>query len=388
MALLGLLACREPYQPDIEGFEELLVIEGRITDDTAGSRVRLSWSYGFEEGRAEPVAGASVRFEAADGSSYELPEEEPGLYRSQPADFMPVAGQSYRLLVNPPWGGAYASSFERLKVAPPIESVGYTFDTRLGADRGEVLEGLQMEISTGDPSGNTRFYQWTYDETYEFFVPYPIFERWDWSLIPPQGVAIPREEETRRCWRFAESAGILLASTRQLQADVIRRLPLYFLDAASGKVYWDYSVRVKQYALSEAEYAYLETMKQNTETTGSLFDPIPAEVRGNIQDLNNPDRPVIGYFGASTVSEYRLFIDRTAFPDSVRRRRPFSNCVPDTVALNIDDLRSTGMPGSGQVWYDTLYVDGIFPAGFLLVSPSCGDCKLTGSPDRPPYWPN
>ena len=386
-SLLLLLTCRDPFVPDIEGYESLMVIEGRVTNDTAGSWVRLSRSYGFEQSAAQAVSGATVRFDQESGDSYLLTEVAPGRYQTDPAAWMPVAGEAYRLRVDTREGESFVSTYEPLKVSPPITSVETRFTERMGSAAGSVLEGLQLSLNTGDPSGNTRFYQWTYDETYDFYVPFPIFERWEWEPFP-RGVPIARDEETHHCWRYLESEEILIGTTRQLQADLVRDFPLYFLDAASGKVHWGYSVRVKQYALSEAEFAYLEAMKQNTETTGSLFDPIPTEVRGNIQDINAPERPVIGYFGASTVSEYRLFIDRTAFPDSVARRRPFNRCVPDTIELDTMELKVTGMPNESLIWYDTLYINGIFPAGFLLISPHCGDCKETGSPDRPPYWPN
>jgi len=387
IGLLMTLACRDPYRPEIEGFESLMVIEGRVTDDTAGSQVRLSRSYGFEQSSAQAVQGATVRFDAESGESYLLTEVAPGLYQTDPDSWMPAPGAAYRLRVDTREGEAFASSYERLKVAPSISALDKAFTERNGQALGQIDQGMQIKLSTSDPTGETRFYQWAYDETYEFFVPYPIFERWEWEPTP-RGVPIPWEEETYHCYRSLVSEEILIGTTRQLEEDVIRDFPLLFVDAQSGKVYWDYSLRVKQYALSEEEFAYLEAMKANTETTGSLFDPIPTEIRGNIMDLNDPERPVIGYFGASTVSEQRIFLHPNEWPTTVRRQRPLSRCEPDTIELDLFELQITGMPNESYIWYDTLYVEGIFPAGFLLVRPHCGDCKVTGFPERPPYWPN
>jgi hypothetical protein len=49
-------------------------------------------------------------------------------------------------------------------------------------------------------------------------------------------------------------------------------------------------------------------MNDQLTRTGSIFDPLPAPVEGNIFLKSNPNKLALGYFGASAVSRKRLVI--------------------------------------------------------------------------------
>ncbi len=53
------------------------------------------------------------------------------------------------------------------------------------------------------------------------------------------------------------------------------------------------------------------------ENAGTLFDPTPTAIPGNIYCIDNPEEPVLGYFEASGVSTRRVFINRDLMPSDV-----------------------------------------------------------------------
>lgn len=384
-------ACREPFEPEITSFESLLVVEGRMTTDTAGSTILLSRSYGFDGDTLIPVTGATVSFVRDNGDVYQLSESEDGIYRSDPNAFMPQPGQSYQLSVRTTEGAEYASDFQTVKGTPVIESMDPIFSYTLNAN-GSSVGGAQFQLNTSDPGGEAVYYAWDYHETWEFFVPFLKRSYWEWEPEPVVKF-LPFDEEVFRCWRESFSTEILVGTSQGLEEDKLVNYPIHFVDVTSEKVNWGYSLLVNQYAISEAEYTFLNTLRQNTETTGSIFDPIPAEVSGNIRNLADPLEPVIGYFGASEVSSKRVYINREFFPDSIRTSRPLSFCELDTIfftpgqpevglaALRFETERL------GRTYLDTAY-DVLTPVGFKLTRDICADCKLTGSPIKPSYWPN
>ena len=68
-----------------------------------------------------------------------------------------------------------------------------------------------------------------------------------------------------------------------------------------------YSINVKQYALSHEAYLFFEKIKKNTEQLGSIFDPQPSELQGNIHCITNPAETVVGYVDISEEKVQRNF---------------------------------------------------------------------------------
>ena len=47
---------------------------------------------------------------------------------------------------------------------------------------------------------------------------------------------------------------------------------------------------------------------------GTIFEPQPAFIKGNIKSIYDPEEPVFGYFGASAITKASIFIPRSAIP--------------------------------------------------------------------------
>jgi len=65
---------------------------------------------------------------------------------------------------------------------------------------------------------------------------------------------------------------------------------------------------IRQYSLSSQAYDFWQTAQMQREETGSIFDPVPSNISGNIFNVNDPDELVLGYYSASAVQEMRFDI--------------------------------------------------------------------------------
>jgi len=154
-----------------------------------------------------------------------------------------------------------------------------------------------------------------------------------------------------------------------------------------------YSLLVKQYALTSEAYNYYTQLKQNTEQLGTIFDPQPSELTGNIHSLSDKNEPVIGYVTAGIVGEKRIFIDSSELPGWTAET-PYGGCTLDSLKYH---RLGPGTPGVEYFdVHDLIYtgyrtpideiLGGYAAGGFMATTPACGDCTLRGTNKQPKFW--
>ena len=78
IVLVSLISCVEEFQPQLNESDELLVVDGKITNLEGPYTIKLSRSSGLDIHAIEPVAGASVVIIEENGPTVSLTEIEPG----------------------------------------------------------------------------------------------------------------------------------------------------------------------------------------------------------------------------------------------------------------------------------------------------------------------
>lgn len=368
LALAALLdACIETFYPDIDGQESILVVDGMVTDAKGPSLVRLSRTFSYDDHSHPPEKGAMVIILDGNGMPHYLEEREAGSYYTDTASFRAGAGGHYQLQIILADGNTYQSDYVTLKKAPPVESFNVRYEQVETRDRGEVIHGLQFYLNTYDPENETRYYRWEWTETWEFTVP----------------MQAPDMADRYHCWKSQASSSILIANTKHLTADRIIDFPLHFVSTESNRLRILYSLLVRQYAISPEAYEFWKTHEDLEENAGTLFDPIPAKVAGNIYNITDPGEQVLGYFEASGLATRRIFVSHDLIPENISIPSEFEFCK----FLVLED------PENLPYWLNAgwIFVDEYYDMNRRMVrltnSPKCYDCTLTGSNERPGYWP-
>lgn len=368
--LVFMSQCREPFVPDFEtGKNDHLVVEGFISvGQKAVTKILLSRVASIDHGSIRPVeVNAIVRIETEDGDSFLLKEEVPGTYRS---DSLTLSEERpYRLFIQTSDGYEYASSFSPVTQTPPIDSITWR----------KSENGINIVVSSNGGDAHTRFYSWTYAETWEIHSAYRSFFKYTST-----GLKRRLSSETLAmylCWSHAVSKDLLFSSTEnridnQINFDLIRFSPV------SERIRVKYSVEVEQRSLSEEEYRFLQLLEKNTNDTGSLYDPLPSELPGNVFCLTDPSILAVGYVGTSSIKRKRIFI----FPHQIEGL-PSGRCEKETL---IEDEFESFFGQQGFIPVDSL---GINPALDPKERPiysgapgSCMDCRPRGTSERPDFW--
>jgi len=363
MTLLLPGACIESFDPDIEKYENILVVDGLITDKKEVYTIRLSRTLKFDETRPVMESGALVEVADNLGNLFTFTESSDGVYLSDTSLFVGVPGRSYTLMIQTDDGSIYVSTSDLLKAAPAIDSVYHRYK-EMTLPGNEILQGIEILLDTNDPRNETRYYRWEWLETWKFGVPYTKLGY----------------EAREFCWASAPSDQIVISSTMQLSKDVVNDQRLYFVNNRSNRLLKTYSTLIRQYALTEATYSFWRKIELLSEHTGSLFDPPPASVTGNVTNENDPGEPVLGFFQVSGVSEKRLFFKHEELPSLFRAPTEYEFC-------SSIDVVGPGESYIQQGWIVMFrYLDLGIEHTVLVNYAACYDCTARGSNKRPDYW--
>jgi hypothetical protein len=270
---------------------------------------------------------------------------------------------------------------------PPIDSISYLQN---GA-------GLQISVNTHNPQNNTRYYKWQYKETWEFHSAYlsklkyvidPTPQGYIYSLKPAVVAYYPVDPYDSTifiCWQSDASTQILLGSSAALSEDLIH-LPIVTVPSGSQKLTVLYSIDIVQYGWSEAGYQFLQAMKKNTENTGSIFNPLPSQLIGNIHCISDPTKMVVGYFNISPEQEKRFFISAADVPDwNYNMSCPLFE-IPN-IADSISKYGSQLLPIVAAKTKPIPFSTALEIVTFKASYPDCVDCTLSGTNVKPPFWP-
>jgi hypothetical protein len=382
--LVGGLAgsCVKPYLPEVPAAsQDYLVVNGFINSQGI-TTIQLTRSLKLQATDApKPETKAAVAIVAASGQRFLLTESLAGTYTSTSLTLNPTL--TYKLSIAA-GGKTYETDLMPVKVAPAIDQVHWRYEN----------DGVQIYVDAHDAGRNTTYYRWKYQETWQFTSAFDSHYQYN----PITKLIEPRKDDIYHCWRTVNSTAITQTNTARLSQDVVQDFPLIFLPANSEKLPVRYSILVQQYAQSKDEYDYWETLKKNTESIGTINDPLPSQITGNVHCITDPSEPVLGYVGVHSVSEQRLFIDRQELPQPYgfvfqtgyedcqligedRCPRPPKPPPPPGVTnkFNIPELLIVETDCAGDKCYPTACI-------YYGAKAECVDCRLRGTNVKPSFW--
>lgn len=257
------VGCNDSLDPDIDIQENLIVVDGWIYNDIEPTVVKVSRSVAFESpDNSVPVTAATVIIRDTRQNEIRLTETSPGTYASDTGQFGKI-GLSYQLVISLPNGDTYISEFESLNPVPLIETL--------------ILEPDVPESVIEDIEPIFYFPVVFVDE----FEEKGDFYRWK----------IARNEQF-----FNSPEDIILQTDRFVNGNLFKNeFKEYLFESGDSS-----TVRIE--SLTEDAYNFLRFFRRQTTDLGTSGGTNPGALRGNMQNINDPDKVVLGYFGASAVS--------------------------------------------------------------------------------------
>lgn len=364
--------CIDPYEPEWKDSENLLVIEGTITNAPGPYTVKISTTPGLESSLQKPLEGASVVLSEQGGTQEFLEEIAPGTYSTSVAGIQGVVGHSYKISVTTPDGQAYESSYETILPPEPIDTVYAVVESRSDPKYAYDLQGYQFYLETTIQNEGNAYFLWKLTETYKLNSDLLIPYYYAGHIYP-----FPDPDSLFTCYKTTEIQDILAFDASRLEIPRIQGYPLRYVDTEGRDLYLRYSLLTRQYSISKEAYVFWNNIQKQNTGFGALYTTQPFQIRGNMVNIQDPGEAVLGYFMAAGYTEKRIFVDP---PSGVAFH--FSICtIGDYEILYMQTLPRT-WPSRWPIYLSTS------PEGILGVpAPICVDCRLRGaSLERPDFW--
>ena len=379
-----MLTCIDPYKPDLEKFESLLIVDALLTDENRSNYVSLSRTEKTAANEPEMVAGALVLIKDDIGNSNTLYEVSEGIYKTDSLTFKGEAGRSYTLQIVTDNGEEYESESCFLYHVQNIDSI-YIAKGEEIIDT-ESLEGIRINIDSKGES-ECRYYRWKYEEFWKFEVPYPKM----YNFI--DDTTITEFWPLRKtCWANIKSFEIITESS---ETGISRPL-LFIAPEKSDRLTIQYYIKVMQYSISKEEFEFWGRMQKINETGGDIFDKQPFQILGNIRNINKPDEQVLGYFQVSGAKVASRYITKSQIAEM---NLPDYKYDGGKIETGISDYYNPATGGRRPTLYDIYtwfensnhtFVWMLFYPGpnakLVFVNPLCADCTLRGSLTKPDFW--
>jgi len=307
LILMLFLSCEEIYKPELEIVPGNLVVESHVTNDLNQNYVILSKTNDFySPNPQEKVTGARVELIQFTGFAsypfeiiYNSTEISPGHYTFQDT---PVPGNNYRLRITL-GKDVYESDLERMPPLPAIESL----NTRFKLERSYRTDAYGPPTLVETPSQ-------------EIYIDAPIipslqYYRFNWRTVL-QWTNLPPPIPPVQGWlsRYQDGefnlAGIKeFSSSDHVSKHPVLSLPYNLQDylETDKQMGCGWIVILDQFGISKDSYDYHENLNKQLTAEGSLFDPLLAQVYGNMHCSSDSSKIVFGNFNLNSYKQYRYF---------------------------------------------------------------------------------
>lgn len=301
---MSFTSCVEWFDPEIESFDDVLVVEGLLTDKEEKHLVKLSKSSSYSNQQEfNPVESAQVYVTDQYGNDNIFYEEMPGYYYSD-SDFFAQSGMLYTLTVEYD-DNVYVSNQQVLNNPLTVDSLIVNWDTReeLVTDfYGELVlqdvEGAAVFADINNPEGGFPMVRFEPVLLVQYVLaeadtedPDYFFCRRKYKLNDNINLTNTAYETDNSSSNF-HSIGFVKEKFR-----VVPHVDTLVFKKRSRRI-----LILRQYTLNQESFSFYRELKNHLESEGELFDPMPSQLKGNIRCITDPNKQALGFFEVSSFS--------------------------------------------------------------------------------------
>jgi hypothetical protein len=278
-----------------------IIISGEFTNSYSGNRVFVWRPNAFGSSGFDPITNASVYVVDENGNKAEyLPTTaqtviDPEFCYQLPANTMVAEmGKSYYLEVQLSGNGAVYRSrpaiMPQMVRADSISAKGFLYNPGNSGSQGNVEPFVALTLHSKIETNEPRFLKW---DVYRVFH----FQQFFGDPIPPKPQTFCFihdffNQQNIMIQKFEGKAGTTFATpitTRNI--DRTYEVLTYFT--------------ATQKSITADAYRYWEQIELVANPKGTIFDPPPSHVRGNLYNVNNEIETPLGYFEVAAVDTVR-----------------------------------------------------------------------------------
>lgn len=303
---INLVSCIKETKVPLRTEKPILVVEGSVTNDSLPYNIRLSYSGPLESGVNIPdqylEKEAIVKITDDNGKTANLVHKGQGLYETTDTTFIGTPGRAYTVTIVLKNGKTYVSTPEKMPAAVPINNIEVDYNERFSY---LVPTTLDVSIGLTDPASVENYYRWSF---------------YSYTMRKTAGISCGFGcVYLEYCYQKIVDTSFRILSDASVNGNEIRKFPV-----GKSYVYWygDHFIDISQQSLTRQAFQFWRSYKEQLTRTGSLVDPLPASIKGNVFNQADENDFALGYFSAVSVTHKRAvlipfgitqyIIDRTA----------------------------------------------------------------------------
>lgn len=261
--ILGFLACEEVVIVDLPAPQNLIVVEGWVSDSLGRHPIRITRSNGFaDESSVLLIEDAQVQVQSKTGEVFSYTYSQDGYYLAD-LDYEGVSESEYRVLIELDTLNI-RSEWDEMPERVDLENLQVdSFEDNDPDDPDRQITIYYPKITTSDPANQNNFYRW---------------------LFFKNGV------------RFNEPEPITIQNDRLFNGNLIPN------DFQNFEYEIGDELTVHLLSISSSSFNYLSLLRSQITTLGTSSGTTPAIVNGNLFYVDNPNSQVLGYFGTAAMS--------------------------------------------------------------------------------------
>ncbi|MDH5609282.1 MAG: DUF4249 domain-containing protein [Cyclobacteriaceae bacterium] len=264
------IACDDIVQIEIPANENLIVVEGWVTDLPGPQSITITQSSPFSS--TEPVQtihDASVTVYNQFNEAHPYYYQNKGTYQSLPG-FQGNPNDVYRVEIILANGDTLLSSPEFLIEVSPIDSLGYNWYLRERTEPPRIYEQVYYPVAfASDPPDQKNYYEWKVYKNDSLFTGIEKLTLIDDKLFNGNSY-----QNDFRLFDFQKKD----------------------------------TIRIEIKSLSERAFDFLTAFKFQVTSLGTRTGTSPSPLKGNLINKNAPHIRVLGYFGATSIKSEETII--------------------------------------------------------------------------------
>ncbi len=284
--------CIDPVELEFQSQESYLVIDGFITTDFGPHVIKVSQTAPFNNDEINlppPVTGATVYIEDDQGNREDLVPGEAGDYLTS-TSFQGVVGRSYTLTVEN-GENVYVSTSQEIQEPIILDSLYFEIlliESKLYGGNTENILRVYSDFSLPTENSNVGF-------------------TWSMTCFPDFDNCPGR----RRVIGYSKLNGS--EKGLNFENEFIEEVPLDFIiewkrnPPPLAYTEFDLSFDLEIHSFGEETLRYYRQVNSQRNSQGSVFDPLPFQIYGNISNQSNPEEVVMGFFSARNI-QYQSFV--------------------------------------------------------------------------------
>lgn len=309
-------SCVDPYEPVYDFEKSILFIQGEVSGEPGRSSVHIQESKELLGSYiTENVSNAYVEVRTSSNLTevFESTADTLGIYLPG-TSFVAESEKEYQLYVRLEDGREYRSTWQSQPAPVEMDKVTATFDpeVRFSEIRGELVPGHQIRVDWQDPPGQSNYYRWTYTIIREESICQSCFggRYRDGACQADPSLPISNRYDylcSELCFSFETKSNLVVQSDEFINGNRVRDKEVGILEFESRK---PVLIEVSQYTISQEQFAFSRLANELGVESGGVNATLPGALIGNVFNVNEPNERVIGFFGASSRTTDRVFINR------------------------------------------------------------------------------